>query len=240
MLGLVVAEAAVETVPERLWLHPAIVNYAKKLGKPASEVLLDRSYHHSAMCLLEDHLKRGRPDIAHFALLEALGSPLNSEGLLETYVHTYCDYAISVNAEAKLPRNYDRFTGLIEQLFKLGRVPPRGEALLKLEHLGLPQLVKKISPSHILAFSRKGKPQTLEKTLSKLQDKERLVVLVGGFPHGTFTKTALKLADEVVSLDAEMLETWTVVSRVIYEYERSIGLPERRLALKKSLEKSIF
>ncbi len=62
--------------------------------------ILDRSYHHAAMKDIADSEKRGRPDIAHLCLLEALGSPLNKEGLLRTYVHTYNDYVISV-ANAK-------------------------------------------------------------------------------------------------------------------------------------------
>lgn len=233
MLVLILAEAAVETVPPQLWRHPAVASYAKERGKTADEVLLDRSYHHSAMRLLgKDGLKRGRPDITHFALLEALGSPLNREGLLETYVHTVAEYMITVNPKVRLPRNYDRFVGLLEQLFKLRRVPPKGEPLLSLEQLSLAQLIKKVSPTHVLAFSRTGKPQTLEKTLANLHAKERLAAIVGGFPHGEFTEATLKLADEVVAIDAEPLETWTVVSRLIYEYEKGSGLPEKRLRMR--------
>ncbi|RLG20801.1 hypothetical protein DRN72_04605 [Methanosarcinales archaeon] len=51
--------------------------------------LLDSSYHHKAMRMLENPDKRGRPDIVHFCLLEALGSPLNVDGKLSTVVHTY-------------------------------------------------------------------------------------------------------------------------------------------------------
>jgi rRNA small subunit pseudouridine methyltransferase Nep1 len=82
---------------------------------------------------LEESEKRGRLDIVHFALLEALGSPLNREGLLQTYVHTINDYVITVNPETRLPRNYNRFVGLMEQLFESYRVPPTGQILLKLE-----------------------------------------------------------------------------------------------------------
>ncbi|MEM4363521.1 MAG: hypothetical protein QXT90_05715, partial [Candidatus Caldarchaeum sp.] len=85
-LFLLLVEAAVETVPEEIQNHPAVLKDAGRRGKKPSQVLLDRSYHHWAMKTLKDGQKRGRPDIVHFSLLEALGSPLNMKGLLETYV----------------------------------------------------------------------------------------------------------------------------------------------------------
>jgi len=108
-LILVLAESAVETVPESLWTHRSVQKHAKLRRKPPRSVLLDRSYHHAAMKGLEHSEKRGRPDIVHFALLEALGSPLNREGLLEVYVHTIDDNVITVDPETRLPRNCNRF-----------------------------------------------------------------------------------------------------------------------------------
>jgi len=178
---------------------------------------------------LEQNVKRGRPDIVHFALLEALGAPLNKQGLLQVYVHTFNDYIIAVNPNARLPRNYNRFVGLMEQLFEFGRVPPKGTTLLSLKLQTLAQLFQEIKPSYTVALSRLGKPRTVEETVSELSEKKKPAVLIGGFPRGHFSKTTLKLADEVVCLDPEMLETWTVASRVIYEYERALSLPEKRL-----------
>ena len=229
MLILVLAEAALETVPEDLWSHPAVRRHSKRQRKPPKQLLLDRSLHHSAMRRLDDNLKRGRPDITHFALLEALGSPLNKEGLLKVYVHTNKDYAITVNPSTRLPRNYNRFIGLMEQLFHLGKVPSEGEALLKLEHKTLQQLLTETEADYILAFSRKGKQKTLHDAISNLKAKRRPAVIVGGFPHSHFSETTVQLADEVVCVDSEMLEAWTMTSRVIYEYERSLSLPRKRL-----------
>jgi len=134
-----------------------------------------------------------------------------------------------VNPEARLPRNYNWFVGLLEQLFELGRVPSKGQALLKLERKTLPQLLDEAEPDYVMAFSRKGSPNTLEKAISKLLDKGKPAVIIGGFPHGHFSETTIKLASEVVSIDPEMLETWTLTSRVIYEYERAVSLPRKRL-----------
>lgn len=229
MLILVLAEAAIETVPETLWSHPAVRRHSKRQRKPPKQLLLDRSLHHAAMRRLDDDLKRGRPDITHFALLEALGSPLNREGLLQTYVHTNKDYTITVNPSARLPRNYNRFIGLIEQLFQQQKVPSDGETLLRLEPKTLQQLLAEAKPDYVLAFSREGKPKTIQDAVSVLESKQRPAVIVGGFPHGHFSETTTKLADEVVCVDSEMLEAWTMTSRAIYEYEQTLSLPPKRL-----------
>ena len=132
MLSLLFVESALETVPQPLWNHPSVTKRAKTLNKKPSETLLDRTYHHRAMIRLKNNYRRGRPDILHFALLEALGSPLNKEGLLRVYVHTVDDHIISVDPKVRLPRNYDRFVGLIEQLLREDKVPVVGQPLLEL------------------------------------------------------------------------------------------------------------
>jgi rRNA small subunit pseudouridine methyltransferase Nep1 len=229
LLILILAESALEPIPQGLWRHPAIKRHSKRHEKPPGLILLDRSYHHFAMKNLKENEKRGRPDIVHFALLEALGSPLNKEGLLQVYVHTVNDYVITVNREARLPRNYNRFVGLMEQLFESGRVPSTGQTLLKLECKTLPKLLHEIQSDYVVAFSRRGSPKTLEEAVSNLLHKKKPAVIIGGFPHGHFSETTIRLASEVICVDPEMLETWTLTSRVIYEYERAVSLSEKRL-----------
>jgi len=231
LLTLVLVESALETIPKQLWKHSTVQKYAKLHRKHPRFLILDRSYHHTAMKTLPLSEKRGRPDIVHFALLEALGSPLNKERLLTTYVHTINDHVLSVDPETRLPRNYSRFVSLIEQLFEFRRIPPeRAETpLLTLKQQTLLQLVHEINPSYTLALSRTGKAETLGEAVSKLAYERRPAAFVGGFPRGHFSKTTAGLADEVVCIDMEMLETWTVVSRLIYEFERALSLPKKRL-----------
>jgi rRNA small subunit pseudouridine methyltransferase Nep1 len=229
LLTLIIAEAALETVPKKIWNHPAVRHNAKRAGKPPGHLLLDRSLHHSAMKKLAESEKRGRPDITHFALLEALGSPLNKEKLLQIYVHTRQNYTITVNPEIRLPKNYNRFTGLIEQLFQLKKVPSEGEALLKLENKTLPELINDFKADYITAFTRTGQPKTLEEAVTTLQTEQKPAVIIGGFPHGNFTKTTIQLTDETVCVDHEMLEAWTLTSRVIYEWERALSIPQKRI-----------
>jgi len=230
LLTIILAESALEVIPKKLWKHPVIKRYSEKRGKSPEFLLLDRSYHHAVMKSLKGNEKRGRPDIVHFALLEALASPLNKEQLLQVYVHTVNDYMIMVNPQVRLPKNYNRFIGLMEQLFEFGKIPPAGPSLLTLTRETLSRLLQKIKPTLVLAFTRKGTPYTLEDAIAKISREENPVVMIGGFPHGHFSGKNLKLVDEAVSIDVEMLETWTVTSRVIYEYERAISLPKKRLS----------
>lgn len=229
MLTLILAESALETIPQDLWDHPVIRRFSKRVGKHPKLIILDRSRHHYAMKKLKDNRKRGRPDIVHFSLLEALGSPLNKEGLLRVYVHTISDHVIHISPEVRLPKNLNRFVGLIEDLFEHGRVPPRGKPLLTLEAKTLPVLINELKPTYTIIFDRPGKNRTFEEVALNLKGQEKPLVIVGGFPHGEFSKVTLELADEIVCVDPEMLEAWTVVSRIIYEYERAISLPKMRL-----------
>ncbi|MCS7120974.1 MAG: 16S rRNA methyltransferase [Nitrososphaerota archaeon] len=238
MLTIILAESALEPVPEELWDHPGIRRYSKKRGKHPSRIILDRSYHHSAMKRLANNEKRGRPDIVHFCLLEALNSPLNREGLLKIYVHTYNDYIIHITPHVRLPRNQNRFIGLMEQLFEYGKVPIEGSPLLILEKMTLRNLLNTIKPSSLIAFTRMGQPLTLEETLSEIDEASNLATIIGGFPSGHFSSETLSLAHRSICIDPETLEAWTVTSRLVYEYERRILLPSKRLSKIKSTSKS--
>jgi len=229
MLVLVLAESALETVPKDLWDHSAVKKHSRRRKKHPSVTILDRSYHHAAMRMLNESQRRGRPDIIHFSLLEALGSPLNKEGLLEVYIHTINDYVISVSPETRLPRNYERFVGLMEGLFEVGTAPQTGQVLLRLERKNMRQLINEINPTRVIAFSRIGSPMALRDIIAKFSAERRLTAIVGGFPKGHFSHATASLADNVFSIDYEMLETWTVTSRIIYEYERTISLDKKRL-----------
>jgi rRNA small subunit pseudouridine methyltransferase Nep1 len=229
MLNLILAESAIERIPEPLWNHPSVSKRANKLNKRPGQMLLDRSLHHRAMLKLENSKKRGRPDIVHFSLLEAFGAPLNRENLLRTYVVTLDNYIICFHPKIRLPKNYDRFKGLIEQLYELGKIVKHGKTLMELRKGTLQNLIQKIKSSYTIAFTRKGKPQLLHLAMSTLAAKERPTVIVGAFPSGHFTDEVKTVSKELVSIDPETLAAWTVISRMTYEYEKVIGLTYKRM-----------
>jgi hypothetical protein len=100
-----------------------VTRNAKRDGKNPEGVLLDRSLHHRAMLDLPEGEKRGRPDILHFCLLEALGSPLNKAGKLKAMAQNLNGDFIDFAPELRLPRDCNRFDSLMEQLFAEKRVP---------------------------------------------------------------------------------------------------------------------
>lgn len=202
MLTLVIAEAALELVPASLCGHPVIVKSAKKRGKPPESMLLDSNFHHVAMRMLEDAHRRGRPDIVHVVLLCALESVLNKQGGLTLYLHTRNDEVIFIDPETRIPRSYNRFCGLMEQLLEKGAV----KDFLRVEKEGLLHLLEDM-PGEKVVMHYKGDSLTL---------KEDITCIVGGFPHGDFF-TELPYPRMKI-IDAH-LPAWTVVNELLVRYE---------------------
>src|SRR2546428_5734870 len=119
MLTLILAESSIELVPNEITGHPAILKWAERKKKDPRQLILDQSYHHSAILGLgKSSIGRGRPDIVHFCLLPALGSPLNSDNQLTFFVHTRDNHLITIDPHAHLPNNTDRVTPLIGHLIQ--------------------------------------------------------------------------------------------------------------------------
>jgi len=228
LLTLILAESALEPIPREISRHTSLQRRSRFLGKRPSELLLDRSYHHAAMLSLRDAERRGRPDIVHLCLLNALGTPLNKEQMLSVYVHTLNDEVISVAPEVRLPRNYNRFTSLIEQLFQTHHVPTEGKTLLEIQSETLQDLLRHLHPSRVLALSVLGEPSTTAKAIEPLVSEENPTIIVGGFPRGHLSDQTTRLSDAIVSIDPEGLDAWIVVSRLLYEFEKQSRIPEKR------------
>src|SRR5437667_4878552 len=224
MLTLILAESSIELVPSEITCPPAVLKWAERKKKDPHQLILDQSYHHSAtLGLGKSGIGRGRPDIVHFCLLLALGSPLNSDNQLTCFVHTRGDHVITIDSRTRLPRNTDRFTALIEQLYQSSMVPSSGPPLMKLRKESLNDLVSRISPDGIVALSTLGLPKPMEAVAAGLREAKRPVLIVGGFPVGSFSDPTMKLASGKFRIDRRKLEAWTVVGRAIYDYEKAIG-----------------
>ena len=234
-LTLVFVEAAMQRVPDSIRSHPQIKRYASKRGKSPEEVLLDRAFHHSAMKQLprsnRDVLpeKMGRPDIVHNALLQVLETPLNWENHLKVAIHTQDGHLISINPKIRLPKNYTRFIGLIEQLFAERRVPSDGEPLLSVEDKSLKQCVEMLAPSKVIGFTRIGKPELLRNVANSTAKVTNPMIFIGAFPRGHFSEDTKLLTNEAYCVDNHSLDTWIVAGRFVYDFEWSIGVAEKRL-----------
>jgi len=228
-LILILGEAALELVPPEISNHPAVISWAKRRGKKPTEVLLDMSFHYKALRSLDKWYKRGRPDIVHICLLNALSSPLNLAGLLKVYIHTIRDIIIDVNPSIRLPRNYLRFVGLMEQLLVKGGVPPSSEKKLMTAKRGdLKMLLRLLNPDYVILMHERGlyePPRALgSRIASMLSNNLKVAVIVGGFQHGDFEPYVFKLVSEIVSIFPRPLDAWIVVSRIIESVESMLGL----------------
>jgi rRNA small subunit pseudouridine methyltransferase Nep1 len=212
MLHVVLAEAEIEPMPRELWKNPAIAAYAKKRGKPPGQCLLDSNLHHAAMRELPESERRGRPDIAHITLLCLLGSVVNHEGELRVYVHTRNDEVIHIKPETRLPRNYNRFVGLLEKLYRV-----QEDLFLRMEKLSVDGLVESIDPEWVVVMDDEGSPVSPKEFARRV--RRDMCVIIGAFPHGGYKKS-YGFHHERLSIYSKPLETWTVASEVacLYEY----------------------
>lgn len=220
MLSLVIAESALELVPKEIQHHNSVLASAKRLNKKPSEILLDVSWHFAAMKGMKSEIKRGRPDLIHFCLLEACSIPIYVENKIEVFVHTIDDRVIFLDKSVRLPKSYHRFAGLIEKLYSEDKIEGEGKNLLEIKKMDFGDLVKKIRPKQVIGLSSKG-IQSSYQQLAEEVDKETCIV-VGGFSKGQFSHNVAKHFDKVISVDKNPLEAHIIISRVLYECEKRI------------------
>jgi len=220
MLTLILAEASLEIVPNEMQNHPSVTSYCKRNKKKSSEVLLDNSWHFAAMKGLTNEIKRGRPDIIHLALLAICSTPLYQQKKIKVFVHTINNQVITLGDQVRLPKSYHRFQGIIEKLFKEKKIELSDLKLMELENMTFEELLNKIKPERIIGFSTEGKDSTFEESAKTIIDNSCLVV--GGFQKGHFEKNIKNKFDQIEKLSENSLETHVVLSRLIYEYEKTI------------------
>jgi len=223
MITFILAEAELELIPPKIASHPAVVSHSKKQQKKATSLLLDASFHHSAMRKLSDGRRRGRPDIVHIFLLNVLESIANKNGLIkEIIIHTRNDDVIYVNPETRIMRNYTRFIGLMEQLFQKDVITTNDKVLLSLKRqLSLSDLLTMHDKEYRICFSDPGKQVSLFSYYTDLkgQNKNDILCLIGGFPSGYFHSDFKNGIDDEVSIYPEPLTAWTVANEALVSYQ---------------------
>jgi rRNA small subunit pseudouridine methyltransferase Nep1 len=240
MISLVIAEAAIETVPTQIIDHPSVKNYAQRTGRASSQILLDRSYHHSAMVRanLNSGWKRGRPDIVHFALMEALSTPLFFSGRLNVYLHTINDKLIFIGENLRIPKSYFRFEGLMIDLFEKKVIKSHKAAcndddddnniLLRLhDDMTFEEVIKKVvKPAKLIGLSKVGIQSTAQAIVAKNISEENTdcAFIVGGFAKGHFSNNTIASFNRLYSISHYSLEAHVVIARLLYECENSLHI----------------
>lgn len=223
---MIIADASLETIPLKVFNHQSLKKI-RNSGKKPSEILLDRSFHHFAMLAtkLEDDYKRGRPDILHIALLNALATPLYKRNSLKIFIHTFDNNVILLGNDVRIPKTYSRFEGLLLDLFKNKKIISRDEQLLLdlRPNTSFGELVKNfVHPDVIIGFSTTGKFKNLESIASDLTSYSNPCIIIGGFPKGHFSKNTESYFDKKYSISDTGLESHIIISRLLYEYEKNI------------------
>ncbi|AGK61457.1 hypothetical protein Asulf_01474 [Archaeoglobus sulfaticallidus PM70-1] len=202
-------ESSLEVIPEEISSHPVIKKEERKRGKKASEIILDDSKHHIAMKSLPNREKRGRPDIVHFCLLSVLDSPISKKA--EIYVHTINDEVIKFENFVRLPRNYNRFVGLMEKLFRDGVIESNGRVLIQILDIDFEGLIDKLSGRKFILFTEKGR--------KIMPDMRGSTIFIGAFPHGDFDagimEVLMESSIEMVSLGDESYSSNYVTNKAI-------------------------
>ena len=207
-------------MPREIASHAAVRNHAHSLGRHPSETLLDRSYHHAAMSRLQDNSKRGRPDIVHFALIEALSTPIFVKCKLRVHVHTIDDKLITIADNLRIPKSFFRFEGLAMGLFRDKVVKSdQGAVLMEISDGTFEDLLNVVKPERVIGLSTTGVQSNAEKVVAEnLVDDCALVV--GGFPRGHFSESTTRLLNLTYSISDIALEAHVVIARILYECEK--------------------
>ncbi|MHA1708013.1 MAG: hypothetical protein ACTSX6_10225 [Candidatus Heimdallarchaeaceae archaeon] len=217
-LTILFAETALETFPKELFEDIKVRQYFSKIKKQPNEVLLDMSYHSHLVSSLADIEKRGRPDIIHFALLSCFGSILARDSRLHVIIHTNRNKIIHLNPDIRLPKNLDRFKGLIVQLFKEGQVPPESnEPLMTLSKSTLPELLRKLKTKHdlVLEFSVKGEKLNSKEYSKLIFEAKNPLLIFGAYPHGEISSLPKSLVDKKIAIYEEGLDLFAVISQIL-------------------------
>jgi len=220
LISLILSQSSLELVPSELKHHPSVISHARKLGKHPSEILLDNSWHFAAMKGIENEMKRGRPDLVHFSILEATTIPLYLQNKMKLFVHTIDDKVISFGENVHIPKSYHRFEGVIEKLYQEKKITTNDDILLEIKEQTFSELIDEINPSKVIGFSTKGLKNTYEKIAAEITDNTCIVL--GGFQKGHFSDSVENKITDLYSVGDESFEGHVVVARMLYEYEKTI------------------
>jgi len=216
-LNIFLVECGLELIPKRIRKHPAVRRNLSM--KNYSSQLLDNALHHSAMSNLKNRVKRGRPDIVHLCLLNALGSPLNKSGQLKLFVHTIKNRIFEFNPKIRITKNFNRFKGLMAKLLIDNGIKVDDEYLISPIRKSLKTKLDEFRDAKTIILSEEGKLLPSYTNLYQAGIAENYILLIGGFQKANFSNKILNLTNNMVSISKESLFAWIVVSRVITFFE---------------------
>jgi rRNA small subunit pseudouridine methyltransferase Nep1 len=179
---------------------------------------------------LESYWKRGRPDIVHFALMEALSTPLFLKNMLKVYIHTLKNKLIVIGDNLRIPKSYFRFEGIMMNLFKEKMIKSAdgNNILLELhDDITFEQfIIDEIRPDKLIGLSSDGVQSTAEEIVSRnnIKNNRHTAFVIGGFPKGHFSDDTSRVFSCLYSIGELKLEAHIVIARILYECEKVLDL----------------
>ena len=165
--------------------------------------------------------KRGRPDIVHFALMEALSTPLFMNRMLRVYVHTINDKIITIADNLRIPKSYFRFERLMASLFRDNLIKSNeGTILMEISDGTFSDLIDIIKPDMVIGLSTVGVQSKVQKVAENAQSVDHPSLVVGGFAKGHFSENVSRSLGPTYSISNITLEAHVVIARILYECEK--------------------
>ena len=221
---VLIAHCGVEIIPKEIMNHPQCQRSIEIFNN--SGKVLDAALHHTAMERLKNKDQRGRPDILHIALLLLLNSPLANENLLDIYFSTQDGRHFKINPTTRIPREGNRFKGLMYQLLNENHIPNVAPYFIEKiadDFISFLDLVnRELSPkrSKTILFSTAGKNEKLTPFIQKtIASTEIPLFIIGGFQKGQIDSKYSNNVEEIISVYNKGLESWTIISRLISSIE---------------------
>lgn len=226
---LLIEHASLELVPQRFLNRPEALEVKDRFGVAPSMQILDRNLHGKIFSELKGSCreKRGRPDVVHYALLEATSTPLFQEGGLRVIIHTITGLAIEVLEGTRPPRTLERFCGVMSKLIS-GRFGEAEKRLFQVNKTkSFEELIGRLEVTKVITFTARGTPVRLANFVCKTigngrEEGSNIAWVVGGFPAGDFEDEVIGSSNKVVSISPRELTAHVVVARLCYELEGSL------------------
>ncbi|XP_047142271.1 ribosomal RNA small subunit methyltransferase NEP1 [Hydra vulgaris] len=159
-----------------------------------------------------------RPDITHQCLLMLMDSPLNRAGLLQVYIHTEKNVLIEINPQTRIPRTFNRFSGLMVQLLhKLSIHAANGPVKLM-------KVIKNPVDDHFPAGCRKIVATFQAKKCVNVRDipkDESVVIVIGAMAHG---KVEVNYGEEEIAISEYPLSAALTCAKICSGFEEVWGI----------------
>lgn len=210
-------------IPERFWKHSSCKLVEERFGIPPKFQILDDNYHHQLILKLGNQMKRGRPDVVHFALLDLTSTPAFLENLIDVYIHTLNNTTVKILPGARPPRTLQRFCGVMSKVLS-GRSEDAESQLFEISNeQPIKKLVDNIDSDRVVSLSTEGVLSDLTTFLRRTYENvERVTWIMGGFARGHFGEEVKIISSDMISISKYSLAAHVVAARLCFGIEKEL------------------